>query len=160
MRVIRYACVIDLRLLLLFKHSVFGSLSQGCFRVSQILEMESSIIKSLSWRLNPPSSFIYLDVASPVIDECVDGDASSQKVKDLSKYLLELSVYDGYFAYMKPSLITHAAISAAMDTLSIPDTKLLLCKLDKSPRLTESCKQRLCQIHRTTLLQLDEEGKG
>ena len=135
-----------------------NSLSQGCFRVDQILKMEICIIKSLSWRLNPPTPSIYLTVAGPLIDDSADEDDMSTSVKELSSYLLELSVYDGDFADKKPSCIAYAAISVAMDVLSIPKNSVLLHRLDNSPHMTELCIQRLHQIYNLASLQLKEYG--
>jgi hypothetical protein len=118
--------------------------------------MERCIILSLRWRLNPPTSLMYLVVVGPLIDACVDKEVISTKLKELSKYLLELSVCDGYFANKKPSSITQAAIFVAMDVLSIPNTNTLLHQLDKSTPLAKRCIQRLHQLHRATLLQLKE----
>jgi len=135
-----------------------ASLSQGRLRVDQVLKMELCIIKSLCWRLNPPTPFIYLTVAGPLIDASADGGDTSTNVKELSNYLLELSVCDGNFADKKPSWIAYAAISVAMDVLSIPKKSALLYRLDNSPHMTELCIQRLHQIYNLASLQLEEDG--
>lgn len=138
--------------------SCISSLSQGYFQDSQILKMERCIILSLRWRLNPPTSVMYLVVAGPLIDDYVDREDISTKLKELSRYLLELSVCDGYFANKKPSSIAQAAIFVAMDVLSIPNTNTLLHQLDKSTLLAKHCIQRLHQLYGATLLQLKEEA--
>lgn len=137
--------------------SSMASLSQGRLRVDQVLKMELCIIKSLCWRLNPPTPSIYLTVAGPLIDASADGGDTSTNVKELSNYLLELSVCDSGFADKKPSCIAYAAILVAMDVLSIPK-KSDLYRLDNSPHMTELCIQQLHQIYNLASLQLKEYG--
>lgn len=144
--------------------SSISSLSKGCFRVDQILKMEICIIKSLRWHLNPPTPSIYLNVVNPLIDASVIDPQASFEIAELSRYLLELSVCDGYFIDMKPSSIAYAAILVAMENLSTP-AKMKRCfysyQLDKSPHLTELCAQRLRNVYSLTVsAQTEEEERA
>ena len=53
-----------------------SELSKGHFRVDQIKQMEVFIIKTLRWRLNPPTPTILLNIASPIIHALVKDDDS------------------------------------------------------------------------------------
>ena len=52
--------------------SSMSELSKGHFRVDQIKQMEIFIIKTLRWRLNPPTPTILLNIASPIIHALVN----------------------------------------------------------------------------------------
>lgn len=135
--------------------SCMASLSKDNFRVDQITKMEICIIKALRWRLNPPTPFIYLTVAGPLIDDFVDEEDTSTNVKELSRYLVELSVCDGDFIDKKPSSIAYAAILVALDVLSFTHKSSLLQQLDISPELTKRCMNRLRKIYDIASLQLE-----
>ncbi|KAL7535812.1 hypothetical protein ACHAXR_006749 [Thalassiosira sp. AJA248-18] len=143
------------------KISVYSisSLSKGHFRVDQILKCEICIIKSLRWHLNPPTPSIYLNVASPLID--ASGNAhTSCEISELARYLLELSVCDGFFSDKKQSSIAYAAIIVAMENLSISKTvrgRFASYELDKSPHVTDICARRLRHVYSIALSTQPEE---
>jgi len=133
--------------------------------VDQLLKMEVSIIQTLRWRLNPPTPYIYLDVANPIIDASAIDAQDSYEIAELSRYLVELSVCDGYFNDKKPSSIAYASILIAMENLSMSakieiEMRLGSYQLDKSPHLTELCVQRLRQVYRLALSPQSEEEEG
>ena len=118
--------------------------------MDQILKMEICIIKSLRWHLNPPTSSIYLDVANPLIDASVINKEASYEITELSRYLVELSVCDSFFADKKPSSVAYAAMSVAMETLSTPSKikrRIGAYQLDKSPHVTAVCARRLRHVY-------------
>ena len=114
------------------------SLSQGLCREDQLLKMEMCIIKTNHWYLNPPIPSIYLSVVDPLIDD---------STRELSMYLIELSVWDGYFVDKKPSSISYAAIVVAMDILFIPKTNFLTYKMETSLDMTKLCVERLRLVY-------------
>lgn len=139
-----------------------STLSKGYFRVDQILKMEICIIKSLRWHLNPPTSSIFLNIANPLIcDACTMDPQASYEIAEISRYLLELSVCDGYFIDKSPSSVTCASILIAMEHLSTPDKtrrKFGSYKLDqKSPQVTELCVQRLRDVYNLAMPTQTEE---
>jgi len=143
--------------------SSIASLSKGCFRVDQILKMEISIISSLQWHLNPPTPSMYLDVASPLMDASFNDPQASVEISELSRYLLELSVCDGYFIGMKPSSLAYAAILVAMENLSIPmkyKKSFVSYQLDKSSSKTAICAQRLRHVYSLATDQSEEDVRA
>jgi len=143
--------------------SSMSSLSKGCFRVSEILNMEVRIIQTLRWHLNPPTPSIYLDVVNPLLDASIADVQDSYEVSELSRYLLELGVCDSYFIEMNPSSIAYASILIAMENLSTSKeirTKFDLYKLDKASKVTERCARRLRHVYQLTMMpdsQVEEE---
>jgi len=129
--------------------SNMSSLSHGHFQVDQILNMESCIIKALNFHLNPPTPFIYLNVACPLIGDSAEKEA---------RYLIELSVCDDYFMDKKPSCVAYAAILVAMDLLAIPRKRFPGHGLKHSPIERELCIQRLHQLNSLTSPEMEEEG--
>mmetsp|Transcript_24482 Transcript_24482/g.51279 ORF Transcript_24482/g.51279 Transcript_24482/m.51279 type:complete len:279 (+) Transcript_24482:363-1199(+) len=140
--------------------SSMSSLSKGCFRVSEILNMEVCIIQTLRWHLNPPTASIYLDVVNPLLDASIADGQDSYELAELSRYLLELGVCDSYFIEMSPSSIAYASIIVAMENLSTSKeirSKFDLYQLDKSSKMTELCARRLRHVYQLTLSPDPEE---
>ena len=127
------------------------SLSQGLYREDQFLKMEMCIIKTNQWYLNPPIPSIYLSIVDPLIDD---------STRELSIYLIELSVSDGYFIDKKPSSISYAAIVVAMDILFIPKTNFLTYKMETSLDMTKLCVERLRLVYDLASPHLDEEDSA
>ena len=127
------------------------SLSRGVFRHDQIVKMELCIMKSLGWYLNPPTPSTFVHVLYPLMEKLTDYDeAAMVEIKDLSNYLLELSVCDGFFINKPPSLIAHSAITVAMNILATPmKIQNRLQALPKSASLSsiEECACRLQNIY-------------
>jgi len=169
--------------------TMMASLSQGNFREDQISKMELCIIKSLRWHLHPPTPFIYLTIASPLIEDDdrssysstnndhyqganqgVHQDYNSNKnsnmnnnntntnIIELSRYLIELSVCDGFFVDKSPSSIAHAAITLAMETMPRRTPySVAFHRLEHDPRVTDVCARRLRQVYDLACLQMEEE---
>lgn len=141
-----------------------SALSKGHFRVDQILKMEICLIKTLRWRLNPHTPAILLNIACPIIDATVNSISydpqMSYEITELSRYLLELSVCDGFFSEKKPSSVTCASIMVAMEHLSTPESikmRFASYNLDKAPDVTELCAQRLRHVYSLAIpTKLDE----
>ena len=141
-----------------------SALSKGHFRVDQILKMEICLIKTLRWRLNPHTPAILLNIACPIIDATVNSISydpqTSYEITELSRYLLELSVCDGFFSEKKPSSVTCASIMVAMEHLSTPESikmRFASYNLDKAPDVTELCAQRLRHVYSLAIpTKLDE----
>ena len=128
-----------------------SSLSKGRFRVDQFVKMEICLIKSLHWYLNPPTPSTYLDVARPLIDASAANEQASYETTELARYLVELSVCDGFFTDKKPSSVAYAAILVATEILDksarTTSRGLDSYQLDKAPHVTELCVQRLRNVY-------------
>ena len=130
------------------------SLSRGFFRLDQVVKMEMCIMKSLNWYLNPPTPSTFVDILHPMMLELTEDEDSMAEIKDLAKYLLELSVCDGYFINKNPSLIAHAAITAAMNVLATPikiQRKLQALPTSASPPSIDECAGRLYNIYSVSM---------
>jgi len=130
------------------------SLSRGFFRLDQVVKMEMCIMKSLNWYLNPPTPSTFVDILHPMMLELTEDEDSMAEIKDLAKYLLELSVCDGYFINKNPSLIAHAAITAAMNVLATPikiQRRLQALPTSASPPSIDECAGRLHNIYSVSM---------
>lgn len=93
-----------------------GTIEDHC-RMMEIMELR--ICKAFEWYLMPPVPALFMDVLHLVLDEylkdqCHGGLKNS--IKDLSQYLIELSVAHGkYFAGMRPSSVAFAAVLVAIN---------------------------------------------
>ena len=110
--------------------------------------------------MNPPTPSVYLNVVNPLIDVSAIDAQASYEITEFSRYLLELSVCDGFFTNKKPSSIAYASILVAMEYLSSSTkikTQFGLYQLDKLPHVTELCAQRLRRIYRLAMSSQSEE---
>jgi hypothetical protein len=103
---------------------VFVELSRGFFQVEVIEEMERTIIHSLDWRLNPPTSlrfinnFLRLLPAWSTNEHGTPHAAVAERIYDLARYLSELSVcMTGLSFDFQTSTIAYACILCALEAL-------------------------------------------
>ena len=118
-------------------------------------------MQELRWHLNPPTPSIYLNVVNPIIDDCADDAQASYEISELSRYLLELSVCDAYFADKNPSSIAYAAIWVATENSSSSANikqRFQKYELDKSPDVMELCALRLRHVYRLAMSPQAVEG--
>jgi hypothetical protein len=126
------------------------SLSRGVFRLDQVVKMEMCILKSLNWHLNPPTPTTFIDILQPLMLELTEDEDAVAEIKDIAKYLLELSVCDSYFINKNASLIAYAAIIAAMNVLVTPikiQKQLQSLPNTASASSIEECAERLQNIY-------------
>lgn len=126
--------------------------------------MEICIIKTLSWHLNPPTPSIFLNVVNPLMDACTDDLQGTYDITELARYLLELSVCDGFFIDKKPSSVAYASLLVAFDVLSTPikiQRKFCSYQLEQSPRETALCAERLHHVYKlATVTQSEDETRA
>jgi hypothetical protein len=103
---------------------VFVELSRGFFQVEVIEAMERTIIKSLDWRLNPPTSlrfinnFLRLLPMWSINEHFTPHAAVAERIYDLARYLSELSVcVSGLSFDFKTSTIAYACILCTLEAL-------------------------------------------
>ena len=109
-------------------------LSRDFFTARHIVSMERSILKSLSWRLSPPTPLAFLHhflLLMPKEDQCSNVHL---EISDCARFLVELSVCDYYFVRngIKPSSVALASLINASH-LTLPGSpaskKAATCKL-------------------------------
>lgn len=91
-------------------------MSRRRFTVGDITSMEFTMLKTLSWFLNPvtPQSFAQRFLELFPRSCCHVDRAQVQKVYDMSCYIIELSLFDAELMKKKPSAIAIAAIKIAL----------------------------------------------
>lgn len=123
-----------------------SSCGEARFSVQQIEQMEYAVCSSLEWRVNPPTLSMFLDAAFDYIE------SNSSKchlnlidaMKELSLFLVEMSVIDVYFAHCSPASIAAGAILVAMEELSAPSSiRASLSSLQQDDLETGFCTYRL-----------------
>ena len=125
------------------------------FSERQVAEKELYICEDLQWYLNPPVPAMYLEVATPLIDAIINKEnvsitkAMTHDIVELSRFLMELGVYDLRLSGERPSSVAYAAILVAMNHLHIPTrtvNKWLSLTLNHSSYKTDRCIQWLQRI--------------
>ena len=106
-------------------------LSRGTINITQLQDMEMELLSQLSWLVNPPTSFDFLqrylrllqpeDASNGQFLDDMNGrtmTVSSPRLtalEDLASFLIELSVLDYYFVNFRASTVALAALFNAMD---------------------------------------------
>jgi hypothetical protein len=90
-------------------------LGRGNFTAEQLKTMEVDVLQRLQWLLHPPTPQVFI---SYYFDEfCPWDEETIIELKDLSLFIIELSVHDYYFVPSKPSIVTLAALYNAAQML-------------------------------------------
>lgn len=92
-------------------------LSRGYFSVDQMLTMELCILRSLSWRMHPPTAYSFgrhLLFLLPLKSVSMN---VRHDVLELARFLTELSVIDYFFVVHRPSVVAYAALLNAMEDI-------------------------------------------
>ena len=102
----------------------FVELSRGFFQVDVIERMESTILDSLAWRVNPPTC---LKFVAAMLRLCPKWTASENQqphatviggIYDVARYLSELSVCVSAFSFTcKTSVVAYASVLCAIEAL-------------------------------------------
>jgi len=120
----------------------------------RVAEKELQICTDLAWYLNPPLPIMYLEVATPLLDEIIVENNNTratmtQDIIELSRYLMELAIYDLHLSAERPSSVAHAAILVAMNHLHVSTRMVnewLSLTLEHSSYKTDCCIPRLQRI--------------
>lgn len=80
------------------------ALSNDYFTAVQVYRMESRIINTLDWYLNPPIPALFVDSVLPFINDLMEEhpEVMHEEVRDVTWYLVELSACHHIFVAMKP----------------------------------------------------------
>mmetsp|Transcript_48881 Transcript_48881/g.118342 ORF Transcript_48881/g.118342 Transcript_48881/m.118342 type:complete len:439 (-) Transcript_48881:1060-2376(-) len=90
-------------------------LSRGFFTPAQMEAMELSILRTLSWRVHPPTRQCFCKHFMQFLPPACVPVQVMYDIADLARFLLELSVIDYYFIIHRPSNIALAAIMNAIE---------------------------------------------
>lgn len=97
--------------------SVFAELSRGTYSATDIIDMEISMLATLQWRVNSPTSHLFLRYLADLVsvkDGCQFTVEAS--LLDLCTFQLDLSVGDYFFCTKKPSSVAIASLFNALET--------------------------------------------
>jgi len=134
--------------------SSFIELSRGYFKTEHIAAMESSILWTLSWHVHPPTPLNFVRNYIHLLDESGCAPAVALEVKEIGRFLTELSVCDYYFTTHKQSSIGLGAILTAFesfDEITLPiNVRMLFINhvrsldvIDPLSEEVQECKSRL-----------------
>ena len=91
--------------------SEFAQLSRGRFEASDVVQMETVILRDLEWRISAPTTHSFLRHTIAMLPTCLQHDISSSQVfSELCNFQLDLSVGDYSFVTEKPSVTAVAAL--------------------------------------------------
>lgn len=97
--------------------SLFAELSRGSYKASDIVDMESSILATLQWRLNAPTSHSFLRYLVNLVSEDDNSNSAMQSsFLELCVFQLDLSVGDYFFCTKKPSTVAVASFLNALES--------------------------------------------
>eukprot|EP00527_Entomoneis_sp_CCMP2396_P002479 CAMPEP_0198153504 /NCGR_PEP_ID=MMETSP1443-20131203/64493_1 /TAXON_ID=186043 /ORGANISM="Entomoneis sp., Strain CCMP2396" /LENGTH=365 /DNA_ID=CAMNT_0043819871 /DNA_START=163 /DNA_END=1260 /DNA_ORIENTATION=+ len=106
---------------------ILSDLSRGEFDMADVCEMETHILRSLAWKLHPPtaSSFVALFLDYFFFNRGLKlSHADCDDIYDVASFFSELAVCDYFFVTMKSSSIALAAILNALEGMFGPENHL------------------------------------
>ena len=118
--------------------------SRNQFSKRQLAAKEVHICTVLGWYLNPPVACDFLEVALPLIRKIVTNDGDD--VHHLSRFLVELSVYDPFLSSERPSSVAQAAVLVALNYYVVPTKEInhwMSLTLQHNVTNTNRCVRRL-----------------
>jgi hypothetical protein len=110
-----------------FKVSTFSELSRGLFSSEDILQMEQTILSTLTWLVNPPSPMTFVPYLLNLLPKTETLPCEAQRtyglvhqvLRELSRYLTELGVCLGSeLSGYPPSQVAFVSILISMDLIT------------------------------------------
>ena len=137
-----------------------SQLSRGEFDVAHILEMEQIILKTLSWRLHPPTVQCFINSLYGLIPS--SSIPVTRAIHQRATFFAELALFDYSFVNQPRSLIALASLLNAMEgmdetvvskaeQLRFVETLRKSLKIDHSEAKVESVRDRLWYIYGQSL---------
>jgi Cyclin, N-terminal domain len=104
--------------------SSFHELSERCFTIEQIEDMEVKMLSTFDWYVNPPTPLTYIDSLLSLCPEWVvplnqmSCDTIITSIKDLALYLTELAVAESRFTFLSNTcVVSFSSILLAMRSM-------------------------------------------
>jgi len=125
--------------------------SDNVFTVRDVSTMESCMLNTLDYYMNPPVGQHFLDIITPLIDDHLINPLDKQHIITISNWLCEISVMESYFTSIHPSSVAYAALLVAMDTSSAAAAGMKcwlgsLC-LKNDELITSQCYERMVELY-------------
>jgi len=106
---------------------ILSDLSRGEFDMSDVCEMETHILRSLSWKLHPPTAVAFVSLFLDYFF-CSRSQklttADCDDIYDVASFFSELAVCDYYFVTMRSSSTALAAILNALEGMFGPENRI------------------------------------
>lgn len=102
-------------------NSVVQDLSRGQFNEEDVVRMELIMLRSLAWKLHPPTpaNYVLRMIAMNPFSSRRIQEFDVESVQHLAVFFVELSSWDYFFVTQKQSMIALAAIVNAMECLGL-----------------------------------------
>lgn len=117
---------------------ILSDLSRGEFDMADVAEMENYVLRSLSWRLHPPTAIAFATLLLDYVfcDAVLEiSQTDLDDLYDVSSFFSDLAVCDYFFVTMKSSSIAIASILNALEGMFGPDNRLDPVVLKTAKRL-------------------------
>eukprot|EP00581_Thalassiosira_minuscula_P016664 CAMPEP_0183724022 /NCGR_PEP_ID=MMETSP0737-20130205/17053_1 /TAXON_ID=385413 /ORGANISM="Thalassiosira miniscula, Strain CCMP1093" /LENGTH=353 /DNA_ID=CAMNT_0025954475 /DNA_START=86 /DNA_END=1147 /DNA_ORIENTATION=- len=90
---------------------LLAQISHGCYTETDVVEMEKEILKSLSWRVNGPTTHAFLNHIMALLPRSAYYDKTTlMTLVDFSRFQIEIAVSDYGLSLSKPSTVALAAL--------------------------------------------------
>lgn len=90
-------------------------ISAGSYTKEDILWMEKYILSTLSWRLCPPTPYVFLDFIFDCILPTEISNTTKEHILKISRKQLKLAITEYCFSLVDPSLVAFASVLNAME---------------------------------------------
>ena len=104
--------------------SLLADLSQGVFTAQDIEEMESLLLQTLRWRLNPPTSAAFVRLYLDLVPDKLLSRELKSIAYTLAEYQTEYALTDERLFYERKAAVAYWAVENTLEQLHIYDEEL------------------------------------
>ena len=104
-----------------------AALSRGSFSTEQVEYMERIIIKTLEWRLNPPTALQFVRHLMDMVPTELLGDSTRGALFDVARLQLEMAVTDYSFVTTRASTLALCAVNVALQSMCVRTATVAAC---------------------------------
>merc|ERR1711862_655009 len=99
---------------------VLLQIGNGCHTKEEILSMKRNILHALSWRLCPPTSYVFLDfIINDIFPTKSISNDTKESILNISRKQLKLAVPNYCLSLVDPSIVAFASIFNAIEEVKV-----------------------------------------
>jgi len=140
-----------------------ANLSRGEFEMAHIAEMETILLSTLGWKVNPPTVQAFVDSLLSVIPVS-KSESHHDMIYQRAIFFAELAVYDYTLVAKERPLLALVSVLNAMEGMNLPlshfvDQVQLIFGFGYPDELIDTCRNRLWYIYGNSAQYRDEERR-
>jgi len=99
---------------------VLLQIGNGCHTKEEILSMKRNILHALSWRLCPPTSYVFLDfIMNNILEPINISNNTKESILNIARKQLKLATLNYHLSLADPSLVAFASVFNAIEQVKV-----------------------------------------